>query len=486
MIQIQGELFEAVQRSGIFPDSKTFVDAVPKIDEEKILQEFQQESHQPNFSLQEFIEKHFILPGFIAENLTGIDASSSKAYINSLWDFLLRQPEAAQEHGSLIPLQHTYIVPGGRFREIYYWDSYFTAVGLATADRFDLIESMIKNFVDLLNQFGLIPNGNRKYYVSRSQPPVLTYMVDLLYQQYGIDYIKSYLNALEKEYQFWMEHRVVEMPDGEMLNRYFSDIAEPRPESFIEDVNLAAGLDDVATKKLYQNIRAAAESGWDFSSRWFKDPYDFKTIQTIDIVPVDLNGLLFGIENLLAKYFSELGEFVKAKYYLLQAEQRKQSMQKYFWDEEKDFYFDYNLKLQARSDIYALSGVVPLFVNLASSQQAAMVSCVLQSKFLQPGGLVATLIESGQQWDAPNGWSPLQWFAVKGLLNYNLRELALEIAGRWLTILNKEFAKAKVLREKYNVCNHDILAGGGEYSVQQGFGWTNGIALKFMELCDNI
>jgi alpha,alpha-trehalase len=468
MIQIEGELFEVVQRAGIFQDSKTFVDAVPRIDQEEILQEFQQESPQPNFSLQEFIEKHFILPGFIAEDLAGIDASSSKTYINSLWDFLLRQPEVAQKHDSLIPLQHTYIVPGGRFREIYYWDSYFTAVGLTTVNRFDLIESMIKNFIYLLNKLGLVPNGNRKYYVSRSQPPVLTYMVDLLYQQYGIDYIKPYLSALEKEYKFWMEQRAVEMPDGEILNRYFSDIAEPRPESFIEDVNLAAGLDDVAAKKMYQDIRAAAESGWDFSSRWFVDPMDFKTIQTTDIVPVDLNGLLFGIENLLAKYFSEVNDVAKAKYYLSFAKQRKQSMQKYFWDEEKGFYFDYNLKSQTRSNSYALSGVVPLFVNLASMQQAKTVVCVLQSKFLQPGGLVTTLIESGQQWDAPNGWPPLQWFAVKGLLNYNLQELALEIARRWLTILNKEFAKTKVLREKYNVCNHDILASGGEYSVQQG------------------
>lgn len=483
MIQIEGEVFEAVQRSGIFPDSKTFVDAVPKTSGEKILQEFKQESHQANFCLHEFIEKHFILPNVITEDLTGIDASSSKAYINSLWHSLLRQPEDVHVNNSLIPLQHTYIVPGGRFREIYYWDSYFTAVGLATIDQFDLIESMIKNFIYLLNKLGLVPNGNRKYYVSRSQPPVLTYMVDLLYQQYGIDYIKPYLGALEKEYQFWMEHRAVEMPDGEMLHRYFSDVPEPRPESFIEDVNLAAGLDDLDTKKLYQNIRAAAESGWDFSSRWFADPMDFKTIQTIDIVPVDLNGLLFGVENLLAKYFSEINESTKTKHYLLRAEQRKQSMQKYFWDEEKGFYFDYNLKLQTKSNAYALSGVVPLFVNLASRQQAAMAACVLQSKFLQPGGLVTTLIESGQQWDAPNGWSPLQWFAVKGLLNYNVRELALEIAQRWLAVLNKEFAKTKVLREKYNVCNHDILACGGEYSVQQGFGWTNGIALKFMELC---
>lgn len=483
MIQFEGELFKVVQQSGIFPDSKTFVDAVPKIPEEKILQKFKLKSGKPKFSLKKFVEEYFVLPEFIANDLTAVDISSIEAYINSLWDFLTRTPNAALKNDSLIPLKYSYIVPGGRFREIYYWDSYFTSVGLATVARFDLIESMIKNFIYLLNQFGLIPTGNRLYYTSRSQPPVLTYMVDLLYQKYGVDYIKPYLSSLEKEYQFWMKYRAIKMPDGSILNHYFDNTTKPRQESFVEDFSLAEGLSEGEAQKLYQNIRAAAESGWDFSSRWLQNYMDLSTIQTADVVPVDLNGLLFGIENLLAKYFSELHEDRKAEYYLSQAEQRKLNMDKYFWNEERGFYFDYNLRLQSYSDIYALSGVVPMFVNLASDHQVIKMTQILRDKFLQIGGLTTTLIDSGQQWDAPNGWAPLQWFAVKGLLNYNERNLALEIAHRWLDTLNKSFAKMHVLMEKYNVYQPDVIACGGEYSVQQGFGWTNGIALKFLELC---
>jgi len=357
---------------------------------------------------------------------------------------------------------------------------------------------MVKNFVYLQEKLGLIPNGNRQYYITRTQPPVLAFMVDLLYQQFGLEHIKPYIDALEKENQFWMDgknqlnndnvthRRIVRMPNGETLNRYWDDVEPsiPRQESHREDFALAKNMNETDAKQLYRNIRAAAESGWDFTARWFKDRKNLSTIQITSIAPIDLNALLYGQEKLLAKYIAKSGDQEKADFYQAAAEKRKQTINTYCWNENAGFYFDYNIKTNAPSDFYSLAGVVPIFTEMASQEQAAAIKKQLEQKFLQPGGLVSTLIKANQQWDYPNGWAPLQWFAVKGLLNYNHQELALEIAKRWVKTLRTNFDHTKMLMEKYNVCQPDLIAKGGEYSVQEGFGWTNGIALKFIELTE--
>ena len=149
------------------------------------------------------------------------------------------------------------------------------------------------------------------------------------------------------------------------------------------------------------------------------------------------------------------------------------------------FLFDYNLKIQTQSDVYALSGTVPMFVGLASLQQVTKIAGVLHNKFLRPGGLVTTLIATGQQWDAPDGWAPLQWFAVKGLTEYGFVSEAQAIIKNWLSMIEMRFAEDKCLLEKYNVCELVSRAGGGEYTVQQGFGWTNGVTSRFYKLLDD-
>jgi len=270
-------------------------------------------------------------------------------HINHLWTFLERK--TVTSNSSLIPLPHSYIVPGGRFREVYYWDSYFTMLGLEACGRIDLIENMVQNFAHLINTIGYIPNGNRTYYIGRSQPPFFTLMVELLAKHSGEQVLIDYLPVIEKEYEFWNHgfdsinennnaiNRVVALKTNEFLNRYWDENNSPRPESYQEDIELAHASTD---KEIYRNIRAAAESGWDFSTRWFKDDNSFHSIHTIDIIPVDLNCLLYHIETTLSEIYRITNNITQAENFTQQALHRKQLIHQYCWNEEKEFYFDYD------------------------------------------------------------------------------------------------------------------------------------------------
>jgi alpha,alpha-trehalase len=483
MIQIKGDIFKAVQSTAVFPDSKTFVDSVPNKNEDEILKDFHEKSTSPEFDLKKFVSENFTIAEPVANSADKIDNTSMETYIESLWEILKREPDKEIENDSRIPLPYPYIVPGGRFREIFYWDTYFTDVGLDTINRHDIIESMLKNFIYLQSKIGHIPNGNRWYFATRSQPPVLGLIIDLLYQKFGIEHIKQYIPALETEQEIWSTgQKGVQMPDGLILSRYWDKGDYPREEAYKEDTALAAGMTEEEAKKLYRNLRTGAESGWDYSARWLKDPQRLETIQATDIIPIDLNALVYGIEILLAKYHKELGNNEKAKYYQMIAEKRKEAVNKYCWNEELGYYFDYNLETKKQCEVYSMAAAVPLFVNMATEKQANKTEKVLKEKMLKPGGFIATLNETNLQWDNPNGWAPSQWFAVKGLLNYDKKELATEAMKRWIKTMRDHFAAAKMLMEKYNVVNPEVKAGGGEYSVQEGFGWTNGIALKFLQL----
>jgi alpha,alpha-trehalase len=172
-------------------------------------------------------------------------------------------------------------------------------LGLRESGEIEMIHNMVKNFAYLIDTYGHIPNGNRTYYLSRSQPPFFAMMVELLADIKGDSIYVSFLPQLQKEHQFWMKGtekltsgqanaRVVKMKDGSLLNRYWDDNTVPRQESYKEDVEVAerSGKNKV---EMYKHLRAGAESGIDFSSRWFTDPKEIATIQTTDFVAVDLN-----------------------------------------------------------------------------------------------------------------------------------------------------------------------------------------------------
>ena len=490
-----GHLFEAVQMNNILSDGKTFPDCLPKFPLETIQENYEKVKNTEGFNLSDFVKAHFDLP---TNNGADFESDMSKditKHINDLWQVLTRAPDTAES--SLIPLPYPYIVPGGRFREIYYWDSYFTMLGLQVSGRVDMIENMVNNFSYLLNTVGHIPNGNRTYYIGRSQPPFYALMVRLLSEEKGKDVLVRYLPELEKEYAFWMKgsntlkgdneatYHSVRLPNGAVLNRYWDENDTPRPESYKEDVETLDEANNLRIQNLpkidpsviYRNIRAAAESGWDFSSRWFKDGQNLSTIHTTDIIPVDLNCLLFHLEITLAEAYELSGQAVKAAGYYSAATKRQDMLDTYCWDDDKGFYFDYDFVEGKKTEHYTLASAFPLFFNMASPKKAAKVAAIIEQQFLQTGGVTTTLKNTGQQWDAPNGWAPLQWITYKGLRNYGFDALANTIKDQWLHANQVIYQKTGKMTEKYNVYVQDLEAGGGEYPLQDGFGWTNGVYL---------
>jgi len=345
---------------------------------------------------------------------------------------------------------------------------------------------MVDNFAHLINTVGYIPNGNRTYYLGRSQPPFFSLMIKLLSEQKK-DALTTYLPQLEKEYHFWMKgedlndktgahDRVVFLSEGAVLNRYWDKHASPRPESFKEDVELAHHSFQ-KPESLYRNIRAAAESGWDFSSRWFKEVNSFATIHTTEIIPIDLNSLLYHLEVVLTEAYREKNNSDQSSEFRQRSEKRKAAIMQYCWNAEQGFFFDHDFIDQKQKQSFTLAAAFPLFFKIATKDQALAVEKVLREKFLKPGGVTTTLFHSGQQWDAPNGWAPLQWITFQGLLNYGFVDLANQIKANWTHANLKEYSRSGKMTEKYDVWNKEGEASGGEYPNQDGFGWTNGVFL---------
>lgn len=481
-------LFQDVQLSGLFPDGKMFVDMIPKCAPEEIEARYRIESAAPDFRLDAFVAANFEMPFEPDINVQENHQSDIKAHIRQLWTTLSRDADANNTNSTLIALPHPYVVPGGRFREIYYWDSYFTMLGLAASNRVDLIRAMVDNFTFLIQKLGYIPNGTRTYYLGRSQPPFYAMMVELLAENVGDEMYVHYLPSMLKEYEYWMQgiesinetHRseqmVVRMPDGQILNRYWDMHNTPRPESYREDVELAANSVRPA-EDVYRDLRAAAASGWDFSSRWFSENGSFASIQTTEVVPVDLNSLLYKTERIIAQAYRISGDSDREQIFEKKAVLRRQAVQNYCWDAGRSAYVDVNWRDGRRRSVLSLAMSVPLFCGLATSEEAIQVASVLMRDFLKEGGLVTTNEASGQQWDAPNGWAPLQWMAYKGLINYGMVEDAVLCARRWMNLNESVFQRTGKLMEKYNVIDTHLEAGGGEYAGQDGFGWTNGVYL---------
>ena len=483
------DLFAAVQRNEVFADSKRFVDCVPLSEPRRIARSFAAERDEPEFDLRSFVERHFEIPDAETPNPElEADDVSMEEHIGRLWSHLTRDQTKRNEYDTRISLPNPHVVPGGRFREVYYWDSYFVAEGLAATGRFDAVVDMVDNFAALIDEYGYVPNGNRTYYLSRSQLPLFCRMVALLVRRDGVDAATPYLPRIEREYSFWMDgddevsranpahRRVVRLGDA-VLNRYWDDDPSPRTESYREDRRVAARLPADERSALYRHIRAACESGWDFSSRWLAEADDFASIRTTDLVPVDLNAALYDVERKLAAWFDRHDSPEVADEYRTAARRRRTAVDEYCWDADAGFYFDYCWPDDRRTDRWTLAAVAPLYFEAASDEQAAAVATALEERFLETGGLLTTLTRSGEQWDAPNGWAPLQRMAIGGLRRYGFDDLADEVERRWLDLNRRVFAEAGKLVEKYDVTDPDREAGGGEYPLQDGFGWTNGVVV---------
>lgn len=498
-----GPLFNDVQTAKLFPDQKTFADAVPNSDPLMILADYRMQKNQSGFDLRHFVGVNFTLPKE-GEKYVPPAGQSLREHIDGLWPVLTRSTTDVEKWDSLLPLPEPYVVPGGRFREIYYWDSYFTMLGLAESNHWDKVSDMVANFAYEIDAWGHIPNGNRTYYLSRSQPPFFAFMVELLAQHEGDDALKKYLPQMLKEYTYWMEgvetlqpgqqnKRVVKLDDGTILNRYWDDRDTPRPESWVEDIATAKSNPNRPATEIYRDLRSAAASGWDFSSRWMDNPNQLGTLRTTSIVPVDLNALMYKMEKMIALASKAAGDDAKAAQYDGFANARQKGIEKHLWNDKEGWYADYDLKSHKVRNQLTAAALFPLYVNAAAKDRASKVAAATQAHLLQPGGLATTSVKSGQQWDAPNGWAPLQWVAAAGLQNYGQDNVAMDVTWRFLTNVQHTYDREKKLVEKYDVSTTGTGGGGGEYPLQDGFGWTNGVTLKMLDLicakekpCDNV
>lgn len=430
--------------------------------------------------------------------------------VHSIWKNLSRKVsgrvQERPDFHTLLPLKYPAMIPGSRFREVYYWDSYWVIRGLLVSKMYETAKGIVYNLLSLIEEFGYVLNGARAYYTNRSQPPLLSSMViDIYDQTCDMDLIEKALPALLKEHEFWNSgtHKViVQDAEGSLhtLNRYYAMWNKPRPESSTIDREIASNFSNTCEKtKLYRELASAAESGWDFSTRWMRNGSDLASLATTSIVPVDLNAFILKMELDITSLAHVIGDNKIAARFMEASETRKKAMNSIFWKAEMGQWLDYWLSnFDASKDAYTwnassqnqklfASNFVPLWIQLFNSD-VKVVDEVLRSLqnsgLLCPAGIATSLTNSGQQWDFPNGWAPLQHMIVEGLVrsrSEQARSIAEDIAVKWIRTNYVAYKKTGNMHEKYNVEKCGDFGGGGEYVPQTGFGWSNGVVLAFLE-----
>jgi alpha,alpha-trehalase len=403
----------------------------------------------------------------------------------------------------LLYLPHPYVVPGGRFNEMYGWDSYFIQVGLLRDNEIELAKNVIDNHLYQIEHYGAVLNANRTYFLSRSQPPFLTQMILGVYRQTKDKmWLRRTLPKLEKYYRFWIEPPHLTAATG--LARYYDRGVGPAPEVIaderdeqgrthyervkeyyrtheITDYDVKQYYDrerDELTPLFYTGDRSMRESGFDPSNR-------FGTFNTdvINYNPVCLNSLLYLMETETAEIMRLLGEpRARQQVWLKRAAKRRAAINRLMWDERDGLYYDYNFTTKRVRRYPFATTFYPLWAGIATRAQAARLVANLK-RFERPGGLLTSTNVSGSQWDAPFGWAPLQLIAVEGLRRYGYTAEADRISVEFLSMILKDFIEHNTIVEKYDVerRDSDVAAGikFGYAANQIGFGWTNG---AFIEL----
>jgi alpha,alpha-trehalase len=380
---------------------------------------------------------------------------SAQAHIQSQWQTLRKF--TPNDTGTLIGLPHAYIVPAVdgenfAFKEQYYWDSYFTAVGYRAVDEKEMVEGMLENLLVLRQRFGMIPNASRMYFTSRSQPPVLTSYIFYVYDKYGKSkqWLQKRIKQAELEYyEVWMSTAHPHWRNVDGLNRYY-------------DINALQDL-------------AEAESGWDMTPRFER--------KCLDYYAIDLNSLLYKYETDFVRAAKILDESQAVIEWQKAAALRKSRVDELMWSKSKGMYFDYNFAKKERGSSWSLAAYYPLWTGMADKEQAAALVKNL-SKFEQKGGLSTTtrpLIDMSMfgsvktQWAFPNGWAPLHLIVIEGLERYGYKQEARAIAQKWLATNVRWYQQHGVFLEKYNVVNVEKRPLEGVYPSQTGFGWSNAV-----------
>ncbi|PVU84616.1 hypothetical protein BB559_007527 [Furculomyces boomerangus] len=555
-----GPLLEAVQLSGIFPDDKTFVDKPTTKPTADVLAAFAALGDSPSnqqildFVSQNFGDENSLLkssnmpdwisdPSFISKIKSPYLAGFAQE-INSFWKELVKvQDKSGLCDGcesTFLDIEGNFVVPGGRFREFYYWDTYFTLEGMLKSELFDTSKGMINILLGYVKKYGFVPNGARQYYLDRSQPPMLSHMVDLYYKTTNdIDFLRNAHPILVQEHKYWKEKHTVNVTVSnnngtkvfEMF-RYFVNTDSPRPEGYSVDYYTAhnATSDPNAQMALYAQLATGAESGNDYSSRWAKDttlvsPAILATLDVTDIIPSDLNAIMYNNEKII----SDLGKIL-AKYTQNDNEKNEHLATSYKFDKFRDQTFrnivglllnretgmfnDYSIQNASKSGVWSVASIWPYWyladlIDVDISSKAwDTVAEILRNN---TSGIPTTLINTGLQWDFPDAWPPHQYATIKGLLlsaenikssmpekSESYRQMALtlsnQLVGSAFCAWHKTGGSIPGLLdklpgvvddghifEKFNSTDFGNPAGGGEYTVQAGFGWTNGVVLWLMD-----
>ncbi|KAL7921012.1 glycoside hydrolase family 37 protein [Trichoderma austrokoningii] len=575
-IYCHGDILQAIQLAHPFADSKTFVDMPAK----RLLPEIQAAFNNlskpltNSSSLQTFLATYFADAGGELIEVPRSNLTTNPLFLNKLNDTVIRQfitkviaiwPDLTRRYApstvnsncsscpnSFIPVNRTFVVAGGRFREPYYWDSYWIIEGLLrTGGAFiGIAKNTIENFLDFVERFGFVPNGARLYYLNRSQPPLLSLMLRVYIERTNdTSLLPRALPLLVKEHDFWISNRTVSVNVGNktyMLQQYAVQNTQPRPESFLEDhvtannrsYYAASGiiypenkhLNATEMADLYANLASGAESGNDYTSRWLANPSDaindvyfpLRSLNNKNIIPVDLNSILYGNELTISQLYNRTGDTTAARAWAERAADRSTAIQAVFWNETLFSYFDYNLTSSSQyryippgkqvffdiGQFYPFwTGAAPDYIKNNPYAMKRAYARVAEHLDAQPGGIPASNVNTGQQWDRPNVWPPHQHILMQGLNNVpatftgqdpsyqSIQNLSLRLGQRYLDYTfctwlatggsTSETPKLRglsdqdvgIMFEKYDDNSTNAAGGGGEYEVVEGFGWTNGVLL---------
>uniref|UniRef100_A0A0A9Y0X3 Trehalase n=1 Tax=Lygus hesperus TaxID=30085 RepID=A0A0A9Y0X3_LYGHE len=519
-ILCDGPILHAVQMSNVFPDCKTFVDmnvktSIPAIHDAwktiaaqygdqpvatKTILKFLQdhfETVEGDSQLEKWVPTDWKPNPKILEKVEDPEYKYFAKELNLLWLKLGRKMNAKVQTESnkttLLYVPHGFIIPGGRFRELYYWDTYFILLGLLVCDMFETAKGIIENMVHLLKTHGSIYNGTRLYYQFRSQPPLLLKMVDD-YVNVTKDFsmVEKNFRVLEKEILCWETTRRIDISvGGEKYDvfRYHCCTPGPRPESYREDIATAekCSNDEVRMYK-YQAIASACESGWDFSSRWFKfkKGSTLQDMHTQEIIPVDLNAFMHMNYEIMKKWATQLKMSDEVKKYTVLSDKIKVAIHDLLWDELDGIWYDRDIRDGSLNKEYVTSNFTPLWTRSFNDEAKVEIAERMLEYYTKynlwkfKGGLPTTMCFSGEQWDWPNSWAPLQLIASQGFRNVGLPVLGFKIASNWVNNNYTGYLKHGVIFEKYDCRRPGMTGFGGEYEEQVGFGWSNGVLFQFM------
>ncbi|KAG8239747.1 hypothetical protein J437_LFUL017388 [Ladona fulva] len=521
-VYCHGRLLDTVQMASIYPDSKTFVDMKMKYSPEEVLKRFElfmnsTNSKPSNVEVKQFVNDTFEPPGSEFEDWEPTDWKPNPKFLDNIKDPALRdwgsklhdrwkelgrkvKKEVAENPDlySIIYVPNPVIVPGGRFKEFYYWDSYWIIRGLLLSEMYETVKGMLINFMSIVETYGFIPNGGRVYYAMRSQPPMLTSMVKTYIDETNdYKFLKENIGTLEKEFDFWMKNRTVQIAKGNRnytLAIYQEFSSGPRPESYREDVESAHIFKTEEEKEAYYSeLKAAAESGWDFSTRWFilngTNKGNLTNLKTRSIVPVELNSIIYWNAKILSDFFEQLRMPEKSKKYRIIAKEWMEAVEQVLWHEEVGAWLDYDRLNEVKRDYFYPTNISPLwtgchnFKDMPKTVEKILEYLIKMKVMINQGGIPSSFEHSGEQWDYPNAWPPLQHIVTVGLDNTGdvyAKELAYEITERWVNSNYIAFKKTDAMYEKYDATIPGGHGGGGEYVIQVGFGWTNGVIMDML------